>query len=108
MGHLRYSGRYNLAVRHRFSHASLRADRGAIPDGQVPGDPRLPCQYGVSADSDAAGDAHLGYQDGVFADDDVMRNMHQIVRFNPPADKGFAERRPVDGVIGTDFNIVLI
>ena len=67
MGHLRYPGRYNLAVRHRLAHAGLGADSGAIADGQVPGDPRLPCQNGVFADSDAAGDAHLGNQDGVLA-----------------------------------------
>ena len=33
--------------------------------------------------------------------------MHQIVGLNPPADMGFTEGSPVDGVIGSDFNIVI-
>ena len=40
-------------------------------------------------------------------DNDVVRDMHQIIGLNPPADKGFAERSPVNGVIGPDFNIVI-
>ena len=107
MGHLGYSGRNDLAVRHRLSHAGLGADSGAVSDGQVPGDPGLPCQNGVFANSDTAGDTDLGYQNCIFADDDIVRDMHQIVGLNSPSDEGFAEGGPVNGVVGTDFNIII-
>jgi hypothetical protein len=33
--------------------------------------------------------------------------MDQVVRFNPALNPGFPKGRPIDGVAGTDFNIII-
>src|SRR5882757_5056448 len=65
-----------------------------VPDDDVVfhyGAPREPC---------------LGCNDYVLSDLHVVAYVYQIIYFRPASDTGFVERAPIDGGVGTNFDVI--
>src|SRR6185312_4184232 len=78
-----------FAYRHVVSKADLAGDNCAVFDNA------------------RAGDANLCGDDDIFPDDAVVRDVDTVVDLCAASDAGLAERAPVDGGVGADFDVVL-
>jgi len=43
----------------------------------------------------------------MFADHHIMSHVDQVIGFNPGLDPGLAQGRPVNGIIGPDFAVII-
>jgi len=72
-----------------------------MPDQANPtGQRTMPTDACTAGDTDTAGDGSM------FTDHDVVRNLHQVVDFDPGLDHRIVERAAIDAGVGADFNIV--
>ena len=94
-------------VAYVMADACLRPDDGAVSNGDMVGNARLARQNSVMPNGRAAGNPHLRHEEGMFAHDHVVRNVDLIVRFNPLLYPSLTKSGPVDGIGGTNFDIVV-
>ena len=79
---------------------------GVVADGDVADDAGLAGHGHVPADGDRAGHAHLGDEQAVLADLGAVADGDQVAELRAAADDRAAERRPVDGAVGPDLDVV--
>ena len=86
--------------------AALAADDGVVVEVSMFADADLSSNQGLGADRRTAGNARLRGNQGVLADFDVVRNLNQVVQFDPAANDRGLQRSAIDAGIRADFDII--
>ena len=92
--------------RHILGDTGLRHDNGLVADGQVAGNANLTGNSDVVTNNRTAGHADESANNAVLSDNAVVANLNEVVNFCAPADACSTEPGPVNGSVGTDFNVV--
>ena len=91
---------------HIAGHAGFGRGLDAVANRHMTGHTDLPAEHHAVADHGAAGDADLGRQQRVLPDRDAVGNLHEVVDLGAGLDPRLAHRRPVDGRVGADLDVV--
>ena len=90
-----------------FCHRRLGADHHARAQPDVPGRARLPRHHHVVVEHRAAGDADLRREQDVAADPHAVGDLHEVVDLGAGADARLADRRPIDGRVRANLDVVV-
>ena len=69
-------------------------------------DPDLTAKHDIPADACASSDTGLRGDDRIIADHHVVRDLHQIIDFDSPTNKGSAQGCAIDRCVGPYFHII--
>ena len=75
-------------------------------DARMFSDAHLAAKNDILLDNDAAGEPGLGRDHDVFTDLAVVSDVHQVIDLGAPSDSCHFQCPPVDGRVGSNFNIV--